>query len=286
MINMKRLQNLALSVLVLACLTVLQTAQATIVHTGTDYDVAAGGLADFQALGYGQTGYYFPQFDAGSSVTERPTWENMAFSMPSWISFQFDISQADRTFSPDAGYFSGDVDDVMDLVEPFGDPIVWGVYSEGGDTAWDDFKLPSGVTGLSGSVVDEAAANNSNNSVNRIQLGAGTPSAFFLRIVVDNTNGEHDPIGRLRARGDSDVRVLDEDVDLQGITVNGNTDIYTFLYTDYQDGDFIKIQLNSGVPGEYPGFGGLMVDIPEPSSIAFGLLGLAGIVRFGRRRRS
>ena len=231
-------------------------------------------MADFQALGYGQAGYYFPQFDAASPVTQKWTADNMRFSSPSWASFQFDSTQPDRTFSLDAGVFDT------------GPPAVVGVYSEGGNTAWDSFKLPVGMTGLSGSVVDEAADNNSNNSVNRIQLGPGVPASFLLRIVVDNTNGEHDPMGRLRARGDSDnPDPVDVDVKLQNLTFNGNTDVYTFRYDNFVAGDFIKIQLNSGVAGEAPGFGGLMFDVvPEPSSILLSFMGLAGMVGFGRRR--
>ena len=104
---------------------------------------------------------------------------------------------------------------------------------------------------------------------------------------MDNTSGEHDPVGRLQSRGDSDVRTLDEDVELNGITVNGNTDIYTFQYDGYGEGDFIKIRLNSGVAGEAPGFGGLMFDvIPEPSSIVLGLMALYGLAVAGLRRRS
>jgi hypothetical protein len=74
-------------------------------------------------------------------------------------------------------------------------------------------------------------------------------------------------------------------VKLTNLTVNGNTDIYTFRYDGYVAGDFIKIQLNSGVDGEAPGFGGLMFDVvPEPSSFALSLLGFASVAGFGRRR--
>jgi hypothetical protein len=253
-------------VVIVVCLTGLQTAEAgsqAITFVGETID-----QTDFAALGFGQTGYYFPQFDASNPVTERPTDENMRFSVPIWLGFQFDITQDDRTFSPDAGLFSTD-------------PVVVGVYSEGGDTTWDNWTLPAlagSEVGLSGSVVDLHTADNSNNTVNRIQLGPGVPSSFLLRVIVDNTNFEHNPVGRLRARGDSDNGGVDVDVKLTNLTVNGTTDIYTFRYDNFEPGDFIKIQLNSGAAGKGAGFGGLMFDvIPEPSSIGLAALCLVGL---------
>ena len=264
----------------------VQTALATahsITHTQTDLD-----STDFEAWGFGQAGYYFPQFAATNPVTERPTFE-AEFDPPSWASFQFDITQADRTFSPDAGFFSGDAGDPLDQAAPFGNPLVVGVYTKGGESTWDSFTLPDGTQGLSGAAVDEFAANNSNNSVNRIQLGVGTPSSFLLRIAVDNTNMEHDPAGRLRARGDTIIpgSVVDVDVNLVGLTFNGITDVYTFRYDNFVAGDFIKIQLNSGVPGEAPSIGGIMFDVvPEPSRMLLALASLCtlAIVRAQGRR--
>ncbi|MFV1981796.1 MAG: PEP-CTERM sorting domain-containing protein [Rhodothermia bacterium] len=267
----KQLVWLPLTLVWMVCLSALQTAEAgsqsiTFIDETVDQ-------TDFAALGYGQAGYYFPQFAAISPVTEKWTADNMRLSVPSWIGFEFDSVQSKRTFSLDAGLFD------------LGPPVVFGVYSKGGEPNWNSFTLPSGETGLSGAVVDEAADNNSNNSVNRIQLGAGVPSSFLMRIVVDNTNQEHDPAGRLRARGDSDnVDPVDVDVKLTNLTFNGIADVYTFQYDNFVPGDFIKIQLNSGVEGIDPSIGGIMFDVvvPEPSSIALLLLGLVGI--FGYRR--
>lgn len=272
----KRFAYLVIGLSVLTSFIDVQTARATnhsITHTQTNLDAT-----NFQALGFGQAGYYFPQFAASIPVTERPTFENIEFAPPSWASFQFDITQADRTFSVDAGLFSGDVGDPLDQAAPFGNPLVAGVYTKGGESAWDSFTLPDGTEGLSGAAVDEAADNNSNNSVNRIQLGPGTPSSFLLRIVVDNTNMEHDPAGRLRARGDTNnAEPVDVDVDLSGLAFDGLTDVYTFRYDNFVPGDFIKIQLNSGVSGIDPSIGGIMFDVPEPSATLLGLASLCSI---------
>jgi len=251
--------------------------QALVTFVGVTYDVT-----DFQALGFGQAGYYFPQFGASSPVTQRPTWENMQFNPPSWAGFQFDVTQTNRTFSADAGYFSGDVNDPMDLSPPFGDPLVLGVYSKGGQPGWNIFTLPNGLVGASGAVVDEWAANNSNNTINRIQLLSGTPTSFFLRLVVDNTNLEHDPAGRLRVRGEPSGDAL-----LTGLTFNGIADVYTFRLDNFVAGNIIKVQLNSGVPGEAPSLGGIMFDpVPEPAAGGLLTVGLAVLGLGSQRRRT
>lgn len=242
--------------ILLAATRIAEAQTPTITFVGATTD-----QTNFQALGYGQAGYYFPQFGANSPVTHRPTWENMRFNPPSWTGFQFDSTQADRTFSLDAAQppyniLFGDQTDPMDRVAPFGNPLVAGVYSKGGQSTWNTLTLPDGTTGLSGAVVDEWATANSNNTVNRIQLGAGTPSAFLLRLVVDNTNLEHDPAGTLRARAESGGQA-----DASLLTFNGIADVYTFRYDNFVAGDFIKIRLNSGVAGEAPSIGGFMFDV-------------------------
>lgn len=250
------------------------TRAQTITFVGVHYDVT-----DLQALGFGSAGYYFPQFNASTPVTKRPTWENMQFQPPSWTGWQFDITHPDRTFSPDAGYHSGDPTDPMDQREPYGDPLVLGVYSKGGQPGWSVLTLPNGLTGVSGAVVDEWAANNSNNTINRIALLNGTPSSFYFRLLVDNTNEEHDPAGRLRVRGEPAGDAL-----LTGLTFNGIADVYTFRLDNFLPGHIVKVQLNSGVLLEAPSLGGIMFDpIPEPSSL--GLLGLGGLIGFWARVR-
>ncbi len=235
---------------------------------------------DFQALGFGQAGYYFAQFGARTPVTEKAPQDNMRFALPSWASIQFDITQSDRSFSGDAGYFSGDVNDPLDTMAPFGDPLVFGVYSKGGQPSWDILTLPNGEQGLSGSLVDLNTANNSNNSVNRISLGPGVPPSFLLRIVLDNTNQEHDSAGRLNPRGASDADLsVDVGVNLTGLTFNGTTDIYTFRYDNFTADDFIKIRFNSGKVGEAAGFAGIMFDvIPEPSSVVMAMVMLGSFL--------
>lgn len=41
-------------------------------------------------LGWGQTGFYFPQFDASSVVGPKRTDDNMQFFVPNWLEFNFD----------------------------------------------------------------------------------------------------------------------------------------------------------------------------------------------------
>jgi hypothetical protein len=244
----------------------LAKAAATVTLVGVTSD-----QTNFQALGFGHAGYYFPQFGTNSPATLRPTWENMKFNPPSWAGFQFinvdssGVPTADRTFSLDAAQapyniLFGDYTDPWDTNAPFGNPLVAGVYSKGGQSNWNTFTLPDGTTGLSGAAVDEWATDNSNNSVNRIQFGTGTPSSFLLRLVVDNTNLEHDPAGTLRARSESGGQA-----DASPLTFNGIADVYTFRYDGCVAGDFIKIRLNSGVAGEAPSIGGIMFDLVPPT---------------------
>ena len=73
------------------------------------------------------------------------------------------------------------------------------------------------------------------------------------------------------------------------MTFNGITDVYTFRYDNFVAGDFIKIQINSGVPGEAASIGGIMFDVvPEPSRMLLALTSLftlaivrAQVGRFG-----
>ncbi len=153
-------------------------AAATVTYVGVVYD-----QTDFNQLNVGNAGYWFPQFDAPALVEERPTGENVREALPSWAgplnhaTSILDPNYATRTFSQDGP-----------------------ARSKGGQPTWNTFTLPDGETGLSGAIVDPATIENSNNTINRIQLNAGVPSTFYFHVITDNTNFEHDPTNRLRAR--------------------------------------------------------------------------------------
>lgn len=218
-------------------------------------------------MNIGKAGFWFPQFNAstaGGGVTGQLTDDNDRNSLPSWalMNFTRDFSDPTRTFSLDSG----------------------GVYSEGGDPAWNLFTLPDDEVGLSGSVVDPQTKNNSNNTVNKIILSAGVPQSFLLHIVVDNTNGEHDPASRLEARAETPA--IDNRINTTVADFNGIADVYTFKYDGWLATDFIKLRLNSGVIGEAAGFAGLMFDVvPEPTSVSIVLLGAASLLCGPPRRR-
>ena len=145
------------------------------------------GITDF--AGYGEYGFYFPLFGRHAYDDEKKTSSGMEFWNPRGFGWEFDIRDDDRTFSPDAGPF-GDCCNLERI----------GVYTAGGDTSWDYFHLPNGRSGYAGTTVDEAARNNTNQSINRIEIGPDTPSSFCLRILQDSTNGRFDSDGRLTAR--------------------------------------------------------------------------------------
>jgi hypothetical protein len=222
-------------------------------------------------LNLGTAGYWFAQFNAPTPVTNALLDDNDAIAFPSWVLPDFNKA---NTGTPGYTFCTGGAGDC---------------FTEGGNPAWNTLTLPNGTTGLSGSVVDPSTANNSNNTIRSLLLGPGTPSDFLLHVVVDNTNGQHNPDSRLRARGQGfgpvppafDISAIN---DPPPSTYNGTADVYTFRYTGFSSGDIIKLQLNSGNVANQAGFAGLMFDvIPEPTSAALVLMGLMGL-GLARRR--
>jgi len=255
----KKFSRLVLGALAAAFLVGPHTAwaQKTISDGGVTFDTT-----DFSSLGIGTAGFWFANFDATTPVDGAAVDSNDSNSLPSWILPEFDPNNADYSF--------GGL-----------------VTSSGGHTPWNFFTLPDGTNGLSGSLVDPETDNNSNNSVKKLLMGAGVPKSFLMHIVVDNTNNEHDPAGKIRARAESSDGLFDEKVTLNpGVAAfNGIADVYTFRYDGWEADDFIKIQLSSGVAGVDGGIAGVMFDvIPEPTSAMLLLLGSLSLTLAGRRR--
>lgn len=200
-------------------------------------------------LGWGQDGFYFPQFAASSIVGPKRTDDNMQFYVPNWLEFNFDCWDLEKTT------FSADKPDCFD------DCKGRGVYTRGGYNHWDAFTLPNGFSGPSGSIVDEKAENNTNNSVNQIYLKAGVPVSFCLHLVTDNTAFAHNSAQSITVRGGRPGQgSFDPSAPVPDLSFDGATDVHTFRFDNFLPDDFIKIRLNSGMPGMDPGFGGLMFD--------------------------
>lgn len=220
-------------------------------------------------LNLGTSGFWFAQFNASAPISGAAVNDNDRNSLPSWVTAIFNDPDPDEDNS-----FSSSA------------------TSKGGQTAWASLTLPDGEMGLSGAVVDSNTADNSNNTIRRLVLGPGTPKSFLMHVVTDNTNNEHNPAGRLRARGEQPEGGEDADFRLTSLDFNGIPDVYTFRYDDFGDGGIIKMQLNDGgtsigfPPNVGASIAGLMFDVvPEPSSIALVLLGVAGGVCGLRLRR-
>ena len=200
-------------------------------------------------LGWGQAGFYFPQFDASGIVGPKRTDDNMQLYLPNWLEFNFDPWNLDTTFS-------------ADKPDCFDDCRGRGVYTRGGYTNWDSFILPNGFVGLSGSIVDEQAENNTNNTVNKIQMKNGLPSSFCMHVVTDNTANAHNSARSIIVRGGRPEQGgFDPSAHVPELSFDGITDVHTFRFDNFVPDDFIKIRLNSGTPGMNPGFGGLMFDL-------------------------
>lgn len=228
----------------------------SVTYVGAEMDVT-----DFQnGVDYGNSGYWFAQFNASGPRSGKPTEENARDGLPTWAGPMTHMlihelwKFPQRTFSQDGP-----------------------TKSKGGWPAWNQFTLPNGEVGLSGIVFDPHGRDNTSQTVNRINLGPGTPSSFYLRVVVDNTDLRHNPVLKIRARGVHNGVSIDPATYPQpGMAgFNGSADVYTFRYDGFAAGDFIKIQFG-GMPGSTnnggsggSSFAGLLFDVipnPQPAT--------------------
>lgn len=212
---------------------------------------------DYNAIG--NAGFWFPRFGLTSPQTGLARdLGSFTASLPTWATFDY-TTGAQRTFSTDNG----------------------GVRSEGGNSTFSTVTLPDGTIGLSGATFDPRTINNSNNSINRIQLGPDTPVEFFFSIVTDNSAGKYDSLNRVRARGDDNGANVEATIypgSGAPLTFNGIPDVYVFKYSGFGPGDFIKVQFNSGSNPNGAGFGGLLFDLTDPTAIPeAGSVLLAGV---------
>lgn len=244
--------------LALAVATTAPAQSVTFIGSSTSSDYSDAGLD------LGNQGFWFANFNASTPQSGQAIDANAANSLPSWVTVN---PASDTTFASTA-------------------------TTSGGQTSWATLILPDGSSGLSGAVVDSNTANNSNNTIRMLQLGPGTPRQFFFHVVTDNTAGQHDPAGRLRARfektGVFDVAAVNVPPGLAA-NMNGSPDVYTWLYDSgpfAPAGSFIKLQINSGVGGEFASISGFMFDrVPEPSSALLLILGAIGCGCGSLRRR-
>lgn len=249
---MKKRWNTVL--LLSVCLLVPAAAHAT---TGVTYIGSNMDATDYSAagLGIGQDGFLFFDWNltADSGVDEDVDENAWINTLPAWLSVDAVEGSPTYSFGEDAGFHS---------------------YSRGGVSSWATLTLPDGSNGLSGALVDPRAADNSNNTIKSIVVGAGAPSNLVMHVVTDNTAGDHDPQNRIRARED----ISDLDDRASDLVINGVPDVYSFRYDGLAPGDELKIQLNSGVAGEAPSIAGIMFDVvPEPSSLLLLSLSVLGL---------
>jgi hypothetical protein len=245
----------AAAILTAAWVATAQAQSVTFLHSINSSDYSDAGL------NVGNLGFWFANFNAPAPVSGAAIDSNARNSLPAWVTVD---PTPDTTFASTA-------------------------TTKGGQSAWANLTLPDGSSGLSGAVVDSNTANNSNNTIRALALGAGTPSSFIFRVVTDNTAGEHDPASRLRARGERagvfDVSGPNTPAGLAA-SMNGSPDVWSFRYDGFASGDIIKFQLNSGSANEQASIAGFMFDaIPEPASgLLLALAGL-GMASAARRRR-
>ncbi|MCC5952943.1 MAG: S-layer homology domain-containing protein [Acidimicrobiia bacterium] len=227
----------------------------SVTYVGTHMD-----RADLAALGIGQAGYWFAQFDAPAPVENRPTHENDRDALPQWAGplNHFSIVECDIAGDP-AGCLEAFLTRTFSQDGP--------TRAAGGQPGWATLTLPSGETGQAGAVVDPHTVGNSNNTINRIQLGEGVPEHFTFHVVVDTTATQHDPTNRLRPRGNIGESPVDVDADWFPTTgdhvFNGVPDVHSFRFDGFQPGDYLKLQLNGDDDGGGASIAGFMFDTFE-----------------------
>lgn len=218
-------------------------------------------------LDLGNYGSWFPQFNAPAPVSGAAVDDNDRDAFPAWVLPNFDPNSADYSFGT-------------------------AVTSKGGQPGYSLLVLPDGSSGVAGTLVDPQAANNSNTSIPKLVLGAGVPGDFILGIVVDASNLLHDPANRIRpgaTSGDGLVDVVNR-VNTTPADFDGSPDVYSFRFSGWLAGDYLKLQLNSGVAGESPGISGLLFDpipvVPEPGCLTLAAPALLLSHRGDRNRRA
>lgn len=199
---------------------------------------------------YGKEGFWFPGFDCPSYSFEKHTDYYEMNSLNTWMGplkhiKRWEIKEyINRSFSMDGpcSTICGDID-------------------------FNSFQLPNNKIGISGVIVDPAAAENSNNSVNRIQLNENTPNSFILSIIVDNSAMKYSAIHSIIARGEHQGEAIEPLVVpmLNESKFNGIADIYQYQFLNFNEGDHIKIKFNgkggSVQDGGGASFGGLLFDL-------------------------
>lgn len=210
------------------------------------------GVANLAGAGLGQAGSWFPQVDAPSPVEGRPTGERVRDALPTWIAPLRHVPQdpdfGARTFSQDGP-----------------------ARSAGGRPGWATLTLPDGAVVRSGAIVDPATAGNTNNTINRIQLQGEVPDSFTFSVLVDTTEGEHNPSRTIRARGnagpdDLDTTQVEADTfpEDDALAFDGSPDVYTFRYDGFVSGDYLKLRLSGDpAPAQGASFGGLLFDVAD-----------------------
>ena len=276
---------LFLPALAVACLLVAQVAQAqhSITFDGytttgdgeLPYDASPtiSGITDFSGLG--SDGSWFFNFDQSANTGSAPEFGEVD-DLPSWITV--DKTSADPT------------------VRTLADGAQLNT-SSGGQAGWSSITLPTaagGATGVSGAVV--APGTIGGDSANVFEdmyitgLGAGQKVSFTMSIVVDNTNGEHDPDKRMKVRAKKDGGATEVNLRLNSLqSMDGSPDVYSFIFDGWVNTDELRLQLRNNDDLKTASIAGIMFDdvsiIPEPTSAMLLLLGGMGLALAGRRRR-
>jgi PEP-CTERM motif len=284
----------SISVLALACCRAPQTALAansvtwessrSLIDT-TNYT----GLTPF---------YWFANFGNATAVTGAPMDQNEARNLPSWIHLESRpacMGRADDCLSADTTIRTG-----FSFVESG-----TGSTSTGGQAGFNTLTLPNGTMGLSGQAVDNPDGAGTTAQMVFMRILPGAPSALRMWVVTDNGSGaNYNQQARMRVslRGTNgppdfsgDLEQVEGEALPNGVRIgqtpvgmNGIADAWAFRLDDLTLHDVFTVRPTGvgGIPGSFPAFAGIMIEvIPEPSSVALLTVGAFACAATRCRRR-
>jgi hypothetical protein len=241
--------------------------------------------------------HWFANFNNATAVTGAPMDQNEARNLPSWLHLESRpgcIGRADDCLTADSTIRTG-----FSFVETGA-----GSTSTGGQANFNTMTLPNGTTGLSGQAVDNPDGPGTTAQMLFVRILPGAPSAFRMWVVTDSGSGaNYNQQARIRVslRGTNgppdftgDLDQVEAEAMPNGVRIgqtpvgmNGIADAWAFRLNDITLHDVFTVRPTGagGVPGSFPAFAGIMIEvIPEPSSMMLLTIAALGTVSMRRRR--
>lgn len=283
--------------------SLLLLASATTAQANTVSWEAANSLVD--TTNYSGVGpyYWFANFNNPTAVTGAATDASEARSLPSWLHLETRhafIGKDDSGLNADSTIRTG-----YSFVENGAGTAGGGTV--GGQSNFNTLTLPSGLSGISGQVLELQQGLNNTTSQLAIRVLDGAPDALRIWVVTDNGAGANFNIqNRIRINlrntdgspnyadvgGTVEAEALPEGLRLiqagsAAYANNGLADAWSFKLGGVQANDIITVRPTGGAGfTNYAGFAGLIIQpIPEPATATMLILASSSVALVGRNRR-